>query len=231
MRRIFALTFVGLIAACAAQNDDVTAEDIDSVDLEPTALADAKADSSRTQADASELQLFYPETATLGGSAALQRYTFDGTKGWPVTFVLKSGAYRTYLRVTTPSGKRLGALGARAASGSTYESTLKVTLPETGSYSVVATATSNVWPSAAPRVKGEYTLSVDATIACAQTSGCPDYLKCLTDAAAPTCVKPDACVVPDDCSKLIHPFCAPGGWTCAAEGKGSVGTCAFHCGY
>ncbi|MBI4512016.1 MAG: hypothetical protein HY698_20460 [Deltaproteobacteria bacterium] len=188
---------------------------------------DSKVDSLHVPTQMGELQLLYPRTEKLTPLSRQQAYTFVGTKGWHVSFVLKSGAFRTYLRIKSPSGRWWNLVGKRDPNNGAWYSTLETDLPASGKYTLIVS-------SIGPRT-GEYTLSAEAEVFCGGIAAfpCPSYLKCLYDGNYPdaggTCVKPETCYTADDCVGLPNMLLCVGAWTCEREETGP-GTCKFQCG-
>lgn len=189
MNRLNRLTFVGvvsvLIVACTASEDlDLLDDDLASVTIEGE---DGKADSPGAPANMGELRLFEAETATLTSNGrGFHRYSFHGEAGWKLNIVLKSATFRTYLRITAPSGRRFVATGVTNPDNGAWYATIGGSLDETGTYGVIATSYRNAYYGRA-LTQGEYTLSAEGDIFCGGIVAveCPDYLGCLFDGDFP----------------------------------------------
>jgi hypothetical protein len=239
MKTTFVMMTFAAIGLAACDAGDQAEVDVDSVEV---GGLDGKSDSLFYPTEMGPLQLLTAQTQNLAPrDSGYQVYTFEGKRGWDVTFVQKSAEFRTYFRLYAPSGRRWSRSGIVNADNGAYYSTLDVTLPEDGTYTVLATSYSNMryYPSA--RTSGEYTLSADAQIFCGgfapNTFQCPTYLKCLLHVSNPdaagTCALPTACYQPGDCQGLRHPECAigpSGGWHCNADGRDAMGNCGYVCG-
>ena len=235
---ILMMTFAAFgLAACDA--GDQAVDDVDSIEI---GGLDNKADSLFYPTEMGELQLLTPSTQNLvPRDSGYQVYTFEGRANADVTFVMKSGQFRTYFRLYAPSGRRWSRSGVLNADNGAYYSTLTVTLPESGTYTVLATSYNNMRYYPYARTTGEYTLSADGHWFCGGLAPaafpCPSYLKCLVQGAYPDaggqCALPTACYGVADCQGLIHPECAigpNGGWHCNAEGRDAIGSCGYVCG-
>lgn len=231
---VVAMTALMLCApACGELNTDELADDLAGVEL-----PSGKDDSTRLPTAKGALLAGTPAQATLSRSSGFHTYTFAGRAGSKVKFVLKSRAYRTYLRITSPAGTRWNAPGVRDRNGA-YYSTIELTLRLTGTYKLLATSYNNLYYGT-PRSLGDYTLSADASnVMCGGIAAfqCPTGQKCLLDGAYPdaagTCVAPDACRAPVDCEGNVHVDCV-GAWSCngagtATSGTATPGTCAYTC--
>lgn len=217
-------------AACGELNTDELTDDLSGVEL---AGEGAKADSSRLPTPQGELRGGAAVSKSLSRGAGYHLYTYAGRSGAKVTFVLKSRAYRTYLRVTSPAGTRWNVAGVKDRTG-TYVATVELTLRSSGTYKVLGTSYNNMFYGIA-RSTGEYTLSATASSQfCGGIAGfqCPTGLKCLLDGNYPdaggTCVAQDACRVPNDCEGIPHIECV-GAWSCNGATASAPGTCAYAC--
>ena len=180
------VAFVSLgLAACDATVD--TGDELDSVEV---GGLDGKSDSLFYPTEMGELQLLSAQTQSLAPQASgYQVYTFSGRQDAEVKFVEKSAHFRTYLRVYAPSGRRWSRSGVRNADNGAFYSTLDLTLPESGTYVVLATSYDNMHSYPSARTTGEYTLSADGQWFCGGMAPgafpCPHYLKCLLDGSYP----------------------------------------------
>src|SRR2546430_4751325 len=124
----------GIVSCGELGEDDLGTGDLGTVEVVPG----AKEDSPSRPTAMGELRLKTPQTHALTrGRGGYHAYTFAGRSGWKITFTEKSAAFRTYLRVYAPSGRRWSAPGVRA--GAAWVSTLGLDLPETGTYRVLVT--------------------------------------------------------------------------------------------
>jgi hypothetical protein len=227
-------------AAC-----DATVESGDDLENVQIGGLDDKSDSLFYPTEMGELQLLKAQTQNLAPqTSGYQVYTFWGRQDAEVKFVEKSGQFRTYLRVYAPSGRRWSRSGVRNLDNGAWYSTLDLTLPENGTYVVLATSYDNMHFYPYARTTGEYTLSADGQWFCGGMAPgmfpCPSHLKCLLDGSYPDaggqCALLTACHAVTDCDGLAHPYCPigpNGGWQCNADGRDAVagvGSCSYACG-
>lgn len=112
-------------------------------------------------------------------------YRFEGKRGWYVRFQLESRDFQTYLRITTPSGKKLIERGDFLHPvDETYFSVIDHELTETGVYTVMATSIRNMGLFPFGTTEGRYELWTEGDVECdlqGDSSECPRNFECRPD--------------------------------------------------
>lgn len=222
------------LPACGPLDTDSMTDDLAYVELGD---ASGKDDSARRPTPMGELRFNAPSTKSLTSVAGFHQYSIAVAGRTKLKIVLKSRAFRTYLRVTSPAGTRWNVTGLRDRNGAWY-SVWESTLRSTGSVKVIATSYNNMYTGVA-RTRGEYTVSAESDrVMCGGIAGftCPADQKCLLDGNFPdaggVCVPKTACRVPTDCAGLSPTYRCLGAFICtgATEGSDGIGACEYRCG-
>jgi hypothetical protein len=144
--------------ACGGIETDLMTDDLSGIEL---AADDAKDDSARRPTYQGALPLNEGVSKRLTSRAGFHLYRFAATAGVKTKFVLKSAAYRTYMRVTSAAGTRWYVPGVRNPDNGAWYSMLELTPRTSGTYTVLATSYRNMYYGY-PVSSGEYTLSAEA---------------------------------------------------------------------
>jgi hypothetical protein len=112
-------------------------------------------------------------------------YKFEGRRGWYQRFQLESRDFQTYLRVTTPSGKKLIERGDTLHPiDEVYFSVLDLEMTESGVYTVLATSIRNMGLFPFGTTEGSYQIHTEGDVECeADGDGheCPSGFACIPD--------------------------------------------------
>jgi hypothetical protein len=154
MHRLLAITLAATSLAACAQSPDDGDDEFAGIEIS----ADAKADTAAAPTLMGALARNVPQTHSLVPvTSGYHLYTFDGTAGERIHLILESSAFRTYLRVTAPSGTRRSVSGT--ASGGAWRSAIDPwVLPETGRYQILAAAYTNMQTHPTAKARGAYTI-------------------------------------------------------------------------
>jgi hypothetical protein len=160
MTRMSRFTLVGcLLMGLAACEPGAADDDFSSVEIG----LDGKADSQSKPTNLGALASGVTQTHDLvHGKSGFHQFTFTGAKGAHTTLAQASETFRTYLRVTAPSGKRWNLSGVQDPMTGAWRSSFDVTLTEAGRYTVIATSTDNMRIFASARTDGTYTILLGA---------------------------------------------------------------------
>ena len=113
-----------------SQPDDPTVSPSPAPDLEPTTEQD--------EAFLEEEGVLNPGDLTLSDGSLYKQYVFDGEEGQAVTISMVSNEFDTYLILVDPEGEMLAQNDD--VSEANRNSEISITLPETGTYLVIANA-------------------------------------------------------------------------------------------
>lgn len=112
-------------------------------------------------------------------------YKFEGKRGWYMRFQLESRDFQTYLRITTPSGKKVIERGDFLHPvDEVYFSVIDHELADDGVYTVLATSIRNMGLFPFGTSEGQYELDTEGDVECdshGDSSECPRGFHCLPD--------------------------------------------------
>jgi len=185
------------LVALAGCGSSSTADEFAGVEVEEA----GKEDSARRPTAMGALLPNRPRTGELAPlTSGYHLYTFEGRPGWIARFQVDSADYETYVRVTTPSGRRLSDKGdVLHPIDKNYFALVDLELPEAGTYTVLATSARNMGLFPFGTSRGRYVVeaSVDAPCRLGDTRACPSgttYLHHPDDPAGTgSCEAADGC--------------------------------------
>jgi hypothetical protein len=114
-------------------------------------------------------------------------YRLRARAGWSVRVTVRSQEFKTYVRITSPSGATWAdAAEVRDVENGAYHAILDVfDLPEDGEYAVLASSVANMGLFPFAKSWGDYEIGAETDVECpldGADADCPETLACIHDA-------------------------------------------------